>query len=637
MKGIFLEAEGFETLGGWLIDQQSILQMGSPYIMAHGLGEPVPDAKTHFTIKEKGVYTVWVRTRDWTAHWGKLQAGKFQVFVDEKQLTETLGTNGSAWAWQKAGNIELCEGTHTLSLHDLTGFNGRADAIYITATEEVPPDDGQELANFRRDAVSPQVQEVDTVYDLIVVGGGIAGICTAISSARSGCRVLLIHDREILGGCNSSEIRVCMGGEIHMPPYNQLGNIVQEIQPIMGHPTIFDERYYEDNRKKFVFSVGGKCDLALGESVVNLSKKANKIETVETVNIRSGQRKTYKGTLFADCTGDAVISRLAGAELMYGRESKAEFGETLGAETHEKLVMGHSIRWYSEETEQETPFPNFDTGMFQTDEDCLHILNGDWEQEAGFRRNMAEETEYIRDYGLYVIFGNWSFQKNKSLRKAEYAKRKLKWVSHLGGKRESYRVVGDYILKQQDIENRIIYEDATASMTWNIDIHFPEATNEEKFGESFRSFAYHRGIVEPYPVPYRCLYAKDIDNLFLGGRTVSCSHVAFSSIRVMRTLGMLGEVVGLAASICKKYNCTPRAVYTTYLGDLKEEMKKGVPSPVSFGCGYNAAEYFHFKDAGRFYYNDPLKVKESPYAEKVERNIKKLALSYKYKDGFDTI
>ena len=174
-------------------------------------------------------------------------------------------------------------------------------------------------------------------------------------------------------------------------------------------------------------------------------------------------------------------------------------------------------------------------------------------------------------------------------------------------------------------------------MTWSIDIHFPEATNEEKFGEAFRSFAYHRGIVEPYPVPYRCLYAKDVDNLFLGGRTVSCSHVAFSSIRVMRTLGMLGEVVGLASSICKKYNCNPRLVYTSYLEDLKKKMQEGVPSPVSFGCGYDASESFHFKDAGWFHYHNPSAVKEGPYAEKVEKNIKKLALSYKYKDGFDII
>ena len=181
---------------------------------------------------------------------------------------------------------------------------------------------------------------------------------------------------------------------------------------------------------------------------------------------------------------------------MYGREAKETFGESLGAQTNEKLVMGQSIRWYTESNGYKTDFPDFDTGMFKTEDDCLHVLNGDWEQETGFRRNMAEETEYIRDYGLYTIFGNWWYQKNKSERKDEYANYSLKWASHLGGKRESYRVVGDHILTQNDIENHVIYDDCTACMTWSIDIHFPEATNEEKFGEARVKLEFVLGLPE---------------------------------------------------------------------------------------------------------------------------------------------
>lgn len=640
MSGIFIEAENFNELGGWVIEQQSIAQMGSPYIMAHGLGIPVADAKTEFLVDAENCYTVWVRTRDWTAPWGNLQAGKFKISINGIVLESVLGTNGSEWAWQKAGEITLQAGVHTLSAHDLTGFNARVDAIYITANGDTPPNDKVALSQFRQEHVCPTPEEEETVYDLVVVGGGIAGVCTAVSASRSGCKALLIHDREVLGGCNSSEVRVCLGGKIQLPPYPKLGNIVKEIQPIMGDPNRFDGKYYEDDRKKMVFELyesAGRCKLALGEAVVSLTKEGGKIVSVETVHIKTGKRKIYHGKLFADCTGDAVISRLAGARTMYGREAKTEFNESLGAVSHEKLVMGHSIRWYSEEMQEEVPFPEFDTGMFQSDEDCLHILNGDWEQETGFRRNMAEETEYIRDYGLYVIFGNWSFQKNKSQRKAEYAKRRLKWVSPLGGKRESYRVVGDLILTQRDIEERVIYEDATASMTWSIDIHFPEAENEEKFGEAFRSFAYHRGIVSPYPVPYRCLYAKDVDNLFLGGRTVSTTHVAFAAIRVMRTLGMLGEVIGLAARVCRDHGCMPREVYASHLEELKALMEQGVPTPNAFECGIGSEEQYHFKDAGWFNYEAPEKIEESPYAEKVKKNVRKLNLSYKYKGGFDLI
>jgi len=637
MQKLFIEAESFNDLGGWVIDQQSTLQMGSPYVMAHGLGVPVKDAQTNFCVEQTEKFNVWVRTRDWTSPWGDLKAGKFQLVIDKKVLPTILGTNAGDWKWVNAGQIKLKKGEHTIKLHDLTGFNSRCDAVYITSCGDVPPNDKFELANFRKEMVSKDLETDQNQYDLVVVGGGIAGICTALASSRSGQNVLLIHDREILGGCNSSEIRVCLGGMINLPPYEKLGNMVKEIQPILGDPNIFDEKYFEDDRKRFAFDLlesKGKCKLALGEQVVLAKKEKDKIISVETICVKTGKRKEYKGKLFADCTGDAVLSRMVGAKVMYGREAKSEFNESLGADQHEKLVMGQSIRWYSEDTGKEESFTGFDTGKFLAEEDCLHVLNGDWEQESGFRRDMADETEYIRDYGLYMIFGNWHYQKNLSIKKQEYKNRKLVWASHLGGKRESYRVVGDLILTQNDIENQVVYDDATASITWSIDIHFPEATNEEKFTEAFRSFAYHRGIGKPYPVPYRCLYAKGIDNLFLGGRTISTTHVAFSAVRVMRTLGMLGEVVGLASVICKKYNCNPSDVYNKYLDEFKELLKSGAPSPSSFQGGINSNECFHFKDAGWIEHYEADKIETSSYSKKIKKNIEKLNLSYRYENAF---
>lgn len=637
MKRLFIEAESFKELGGWLIDQQSTRQMGSPYIMAHGLGVPVADAITNIDVPEDGIYRIWVRTRDWTSPWGDLNAGKFNILIDNTALPSTLGTNSGDWDWVSAGHVFLAKGKHTLALHDMTGFDGRCDAIYMTAEGDLPPNQADELRDFRRSFICPDPQIVETEYDLVVVGGGIAGICMALSASRSGERVLLVHDREILGGCNSSEVRVCLGGIIGYPPYPNLGKMVKEIQPIMGDPSIFGAEFYEDNRKKFAFMLHesrGKCTLALGEQMVDAKVEDGSIKSIETLHIRSGKRKIYRGKLFADCTGDATLSRIAGCEVMYGRESRETFGESLGAKNYEKLVMGQSIRWYTEKKGYKTDFPEFDTGFFKREEDCLHVLNGDWEQESGFRRDMADETEYIRDYGLYMIYGNWWYQKNKSSRRDEYANYSLKWASHLGGKRESYRVVGDHVLTQNDIEDHILYDDMTACMTWSIDIHFPEATNEEKFGEAFRSFAYHRGICKPYPVPYRCLYARDIKNLFLGGRVVSTSHVAFSAIRVMRTLGMLGEAAGLATVICRQHDCTPREVYEKYLEEYKELLRAGAPSPDAFQCGVGNEEQFHFKDAGWFNHGNAEKIKNSPYAEKVEKNIKKLELNYKYEKDF---
>ena len=247
---------------------------------------------------------------------------------------------------------------------------------------------------------------------------------------------------------------------------------------------------------------------------------------------------------------------------------------------------------------------------------------------------MADETEYIRDYGLIAIYSNWSFQKNHSVKKAEYARSELKWVSFIGGKRESYRVKGDHILTQRDIEDHVPYEDATACLSWSIDIHYPEFDNERAFGEAFRSCAYHRGIGGPYGVPYRCLYSKDTDNLFLGGRTISCSHVAFSSVRVMRTLGMLGEVVGMAAGICKENNyCTPREVYVAHLDELKNKMAKGVPTPVPFDFeSWDRGEWYHFKEAGPIWDGDEENYKNNPHYEKVKRNIQRIGIEHYSKD-----
>ncbi|MBQ4053941.1 MAG: FAD-dependent oxidoreductase [Clostridia bacterium] len=329
MQGIFLETEGFHSLGGWLIEQQSTLQMGSPYLLAHGLGVPVEDATTQFICPESGEYTVWARTRDWTAPWSAEQAGKFSIYIDGKPLPQTLGTNGKEWTWQKAGIILLDKGEHALALHDLTGFDGRCDAVYLTVGTDVPPDSGKELESFRLAYVSPQKERVETEYDLIVVGGGIAGICTALAASRSGGNVLLIHDRTVLGGCNSSEVRVCLGGRIHMPPYERLGDIVKEIQPIMGDPNLFAKEFYEDDRKRFAFmpyESKGKCTLALGEQVIAATTEAGVIQSVEALHIRSGARKyikasclpTARATLFLpalrahrSCTAGKPRQRLA--------------------------------------------------------------------------------------------------------------------------------------------------------------------------------------------------------------------------------------------------------------------------------------------------------------------------------------
>lgn len=632
MAEIFIEAESFKNLGGWVIDQQSMETIHSSYIMAHGMGVPVADAVHEFEVNTRGEYTVWVFTRDWTAVWDvKNPAGKFKIGINGVLFDTELGTNGKDWAWQKAGKAELFCGKNSICLHDLTGFNGRCDAVYLTTEDKIPED----TETLRKRLNWKEIEDTDEEYDLIVVGGGIAGVCTALSALRSGVKVCLINDRGVLGGCNSSEIRVCMGGMINLPPYEKIGNIVREIGPIMGDPSIYKEEYFEDARKILSFEnqrYGSNTPykILLNECVTDIECDGKKITAVICTNTVTGKKTKYRATLFSDCSGDAVLARLGGAEVMYGREPSSKFNESLAPKTHEKLVMGHSIRWYSEKSDCETEFPDIDWNLNFNEETFLNCYSGDWEQETGFTRNMVSEIEYIRDYGLRAIYSNWSYQKNHYPDRERFAKSTLKWVSALGGKRESYRVRGDYIITQNDIENHTYHEDGTACITWSIDMHFPEPTNLAQFGEAFRSFAYHRGIVEPYPIPYRCLYSKDIQNLFLGGRLVSSSHVAFSAIRVMRTLGELGEVVGLASAICKKHDCMPREVYSEHLAELKELLQKGVDMPAAFECGIGSEEQYHFKDIGWLNLHPYIKVEDKDKREKFKRGIKSLNLSHKY-------
>ena len=641
MASLFLEAESFDSLGGWVVDSRSMLQMGSAYVMAHGMGVPVRDAETTCTIPESGRWTVWGRTRDWTAVWKRGNpAGIFQIKINGVTLPQILGTNGSAWAWQKAGTVELDAGNAEIALHDLSGFNGRCDALYLTTDPaEIPPDGGKELEEFRKRKSGIICQDDPDFYDLIVAGGGVAGMCTALAATRTGSKVLLLQDRPVLGGCNSSEIRVVLGGLAHTECYPNLGRTLDEFGPIIGGPYIAPAEEYEDYRKEHVFKLHSedRCKVLLNECVVGLEKDpsdSSKIVSLISRSTLSGKEKRFRGRLFADCTGDAVIARMAGAEVMYGTEGRAKFNESLAPEEERCQVMGHSVLWQSRKTETPSSFPDIDWGIPFDEKRVYYLERGYWEWESGQYRNQADDAEYIRDYGLMTIFANWSYLKNHSARREEWANKELVWVSAIGGKRESYRVVGDYIMTQHDIERTDRPSDGTGGGTWSIDLHYPDPENEELFGEPFRSCAYHRGVGRTFQVPYRCLYARDVKNLFLGGRHISASHVAFSCVRVMRTLGILGEVIGMAASLCREENAYPRDIYETHFDKLKTMMEKGVPIPWYFGWVADDQECYHFSEAG-FIHLDP-SGDPNRIDDKLLKRIRSLKIQHKKHDpAFD--
>jgi hypothetical protein len=264
---------------------------------------------------------------------------------------------------------------------------------------------------------------------------------------------------------------------------------------------------------------------------------------------------------------------------MTGRESKSDFGEPTAPEKKDEMTMGSSVQWYAEESDHPVKFPDIKWGIPFNEKSARVVKMGEWTWETGMKYDQIKDFERIRDYGLLVVFSNWAYLKNHYQGDEKFDLAQLQWVAYVAGKRESRRLIGDIVLKEQDIIDLTKFPDGTASTSWSIDLHYPDPKNSQYFpGEEFISIAKHK-LIYPYPVPYRCLYSRNIGNLFMAGRNISVTHVALGTVRVMRTTGMMGEVVGMAAALCKQKGCDPRGVYATHFEDLKKLMEKGAGNP----------------------------------------------------------
>ncbi|HQK94328.1 MAG TPA: FAD-dependent oxidoreductase [Armatimonadota bacterium] len=559
---ILVEAEAFTERGGWVVDSQFMDQMGSPFLLAHGLGRPVSDAATQVLVRAAGDYRVWVRTRDWVAPWGAPGApGRFQVVVNGEPLGTTFGTEGAEWHWQDGGTVALPNGLTRITLHDLTGFEGRCDAIVFSADPSfVPPPEPAELAAFREahGGVSHTVREGGH-FDLVVVGGGIAGMCASLVAARHGLTVALVQDRPVLGGNNSSEVRVWLGGETGLEPYPRIGDVVRELEPKQrAQPG--PAEYYEDDRRLALVGSEPNIRLLLNYRANRVRTDAGRIRFVTAQHTITGERVRLNGKWFADCTGDGTIGYLAGAD-------------------YEITLQGHmgpSDMWSIADTGAPSPFPRCPWAFDLTSRPIPPKL-GEWFWESGFDRDPIAEAERIRDNNLRAMYGAWDALKNV---RGEYPTYRLEWAAYVAGKRESRRLMGDIVLTQEDILSNRAFVDAAVPATWMIDLHLPDPRYAQGFeGDEFISEARYTRYTPPYWVPYRCLYSRNIANLFMAGRDISVTHEALGAVRVQRTCGMMGEVVGMAASLCRKHRTSPRGVFEAHLSELQELMRRGGAGP----------------------------------------------------------
>lgn len=404
--------------------------------------------------------------------------------------------------------------------------------------------------------------------DITVVGGGLAGIAAAIAAARLGQKVALIQNRPVLGGNSSSEVRVwvCSATKHGVNRYaretgimgelfveNQFRN--QEGNPYIWDALLLEKVLAEDNLTLF-----------LNTDVTQVEKsKKDKISAVVGWMQGSERRITFKSDLFIDCTGDGLVGSLAEVRSIIGRESQETYQESLAPEVADDELLGSTILFYTKDAGKPVAYypPAFAKNILETPiPENRVISSGDsgtryWWIEWGGEMDVVHDNERIRDELTGVIFGIWDYIKNSGKFDAENLT--LEWVGAVPGKREYRRFMGEYVLRQRDIEEQTLFTDRIGFGGWSIDLHPAQGMYTENAG------ARHSVADGVYHIPYRILYSQKVSNLLFAGRNVSASHVAFGSIRIMATCAVMGEAAGTAAAFALQHQVVPHDIYTTHL------------------------------------------------------------------------
>jgi len=450
-------------------------------------------------------------------------------------------------------------------LKDLTGFEGRCDAVYFSTIKEMPPSDPKELLSWRR----KMLNESDTpsrteAFDLVVVGGGIAGCAASIAAAEQGLKVALIHDRPVLGGNASSEIRVHTEGITWKA--DRILRMLNTVWWPNGSPdAVYDDKKRHDNISKYQ-----NITVFLNWRAYTANVISDSITSVDARHTSTGETMRFTAPLFADCTGDGWIGYWAGAEFMYGREDSSKYHESWDQYDElwspakaDRRVMGSSVLWRTVDAGKPVDFPDVPWAMDVVGN--YSATMGTWKWE--FSRDdlhQVDNAEEIRDHMFRAIYGAFANAKKDTANR----NLALEWVSYLVGKRESRRLVGDYIYTFMDEKLMKEFPDAVAMEKRNIDVHYQQNLIDPSKPDFLSEALYYK--VDHYYIPYRTLYSRNIRNLFMAGRCFSTSHVGLGGPRVMNTTGQMGVAVGYAASLCRKYNTNPRGVYLNHIEELKK-------------------------------------------------------------------
>ncbi len=397
--------------------------------------------------------------------------------------------------------------------------------------------------------------------DVVVVGGGMAGVCAALAAARNGAKVVLVQDRSVLGGNASSEVRmhICGADESgHRPGWRESG-IIDEIR--------LDDAVHNPHRSAALFDlllyekVAAEPNITLLLDTACCGVEMRGKDRIAAAVARSDLTEDVfriEAPVFCDCSGDGRLGAEAGAEFRVGREAKSEFGESFALDRADRQTLGSSILFTARNHNRPMPFVAPPWARKFTENDLRlrghrELEYGHWWIEWGGQLDTIKDNRMIRHELLRIALGLWDHVKNGGDHKADTWA--LEWIGMLPGKRESRRFIGDHILRQQDLEEATLFDDRVAYGGWSIDLHPPDGIDSPHVAPCMQ---HH--VKQPYSIPLRSLYSRNILNLFFAGRNISATHVAFGSTRVMATCAVMGQAIGTAAAMAVQGKLIPRQI-----------------------------------------------------------------------------
>ena len=579
-QGVYwVEAENFSEYGGWLLDTQFAHKMGSGYLIAPGVGKASAVAVTKLDIAEGGRYKVWVRTKDWVP---EFHPGRFALEVNGRRLEKVFGASGRDWSWEEGGEIELPAGAALLKLVDLSGAYARCDAVVLSRDDSFIPANGGKELEHQRDLCTGMPAEIKDAgeFDLVVVGGGPAGVPAAIAAARHGLKVALVQDRPVLGGNISSELGVLLNGSGWHLGYRE-GGIIEE--------AVLSKAYAARGNDLSFSRVFGEMAAAernltvfMNMRMYAVEKSGDSISAALARNTLAGVRKRIRGKLFADTPGDGWVGYYAGAKFMYGREGVEKFGESCAPDVPDMTTMsGCLLGGYGlprmVRRKKAVPFATpdwvypFPEGFYRKSDG----LRFKWWLEHRGELDDCKDPELARDTLIRIFMAYWGWMKNETPDKgirALAAKHELISLPYMNGRREGMRILGDYIFTEKDAYAKVDPYDSIGHTGWALDTHDPLGVDNPKGNGAWRLSSPE--IPRPVGIPYRILYSVNVPNLFMAGRNVSCSHVGLGTLRVSATCAVMGQAVGTAAAGCIRYGVGPREYGKKHIEELRRTLHR---------------------------------------------------------------